>query len=99
MNNITTCGVCIYSENENPESCSVCLKHLCKSISKNRSVCSYCLINCQKTNCLQKDEIGRYLDPAKRIPLPTCTCGLVLYPMSTCYFDMMSGKIGHRILK
>ena len=92
MDSITTCRICVYKEGEDPRFCSVCLNHLCKGAENYRSVCSPCLMDCVRTGALQKDEKGRYIDPEKQTPLPTCKCGLPKYPFSPCMIALLNGS-------
>jgi hypothetical protein len=97
---LTTCQLCTYAENETPRECSICLKHLCKSIRSGQSACSPCLIAAVESGSLQKNEKGQFLDPANRTALATCSCGALYHPMNyDCFLAWLRPGSGHQPLK
>ena len=96
----TTCGICTFTDGEEPRYCSICLKHLCKGVVSIRSFCRNCLIDSVVMNALQKDDKGRLLDPARRTPINTCICGLPMFQMSPCTVAWIhNGSTEHRPIR
>lgn len=95
---MTFCNICVYSEGEDIKKCSICNEHLCKGVI-GRSVCSDCLIKCNKYNLLQKNSIGQYLDPLLRVSLSTCICGKIIVSFSDCIIKMINGDNNHKMIK
>lgn len=69
------CGFC-------PEGreCAVCLGHMCQGTPEGWSTCTSCLNAAIAAGTLEKNDKGQYLDPAKRTPIATCKCGMVMNP-------------------
>ena len=80
----TTCGVC--PPGDNMRKCSICQGHLCRSLQEGaRTVCAPCITahaDClAQIFCYGKDAHGDWLDPASRLPVPTCqVCDSPLLP-------------------
>ena len=81
----TTCGMC--SVSGDMRHCSVCQRHLCQALTSGpRTVCSDCILTNRHRLSLifttGKDSNGHWIDPASRLPVPTCAeCGCPELPM------------------
>jgi len=98
--NDTTCGTCVYADNEEKPECCVCLKYMCKSALATKStICSQCLQNCIEKKLLKKNDKGQYIHPNTYIIINTCICGEIYTPMSPCAFARMCGNREHEMIK
>lgn len=95
MSETSTCGFC----EENGDTCSICTRHLCKSVARGQTACSPCILEAIEHKSIQRNEKGQLLDPANRTPLNTCKCGAFMYPMNPCIFKAMAGDSTHGYIR